>query len=142
MFYHWGKSTNFIRLQLSKTRITVSTNHILERKWKSLGKFGWPVDALLWLLLPQAKLLQSCSTLCDLLDCSQPGSSVQGILQARTLEGLPCPAPGDLPDPGIEPVSLMSPALAGRFFTTSTTWEACWFNSTVSIVYCCDMPPH
>ena len=33
-------------------------------------------------------------------------------------------SPGDLPDPGIEPASLMSPALAGRFFTTSTTWEA------------------
>ena len=34
---------------------------------------------------------------------------------------LPCPLPGDLPDPGIEPVSLTSPALAGRFFTMSTT---------------------
>ena len=37
---------------------------------------------------------------------------------------LPCPSPGDLPNPGIKPVTLMSPALAGRFFTTSTTWEA------------------
>ena len=35
--------------------------------------------------------------------------------------GLPCPPPGDLPDSGIEPVFLMSPALAGRFFTTSAT---------------------
>ena len=38
--------------------------------------------------------------------------------------GLPFPSPGDLPDPGIEVVSLTSPALAGRFCTTSTTWEA------------------
>ena len=38
--------------------------------------------------------------------------------------GLPCPPPGDLPDPGTEPVSLLSPALAGGFFTTSATWEA------------------
>ena len=38
--------------------------------------------------------------------------------------GLPCPPPGDLPDPGIKPVSLTPLALAGRFFTTSTTWEA------------------
>ena len=38
--------------------------------------------------------------------------------------GLPCPPPGDRPDPGIEPMSLFSPALAGGFFTTSTTWEA------------------
>ena len=37
--------------------------------------------------------------------------------------GLPFPAPGDLPDPGIEPTSFASPALAGGFFTTSTTWE-------------------
>ena len=38
--------------------------------------------------------------------------------------GLPCPSPGDLPDSGIEPVSLPSPALAGEFFTTRATWEA------------------
>ena len=38
--------------------------------------------------------------------------------------GLPCPPPRDLPDPGIEPVSLMSPALAGGFFVTNATWEA------------------
>ena len=37
---------------------------------------------------------------------------------------LPFPSPGDLPDAGIEHMSLMSPALAGGFFTTSTTWKA------------------
>ena len=37
--------------------------------------------------------------------------------------GLLFPSPGDLPNPGIKPVSLVSPALAGRFFTTSDTWE-------------------
>ena len=37
---------------------------------------------------------------------------------------LPCPPLGDLPDPGLEPASLTSPALAGGFFTTSTTWKA------------------
>ena len=47
-----------------------------------------------------------------------------GILQARTLESVAIPPPGDLSDPGIEPASLMSPALAGRFFTTSATQEA------------------
>ena len=41
-----------------------------------------------------AKLLQSCPTLCDPIDCSPPGSAVPGILQARTLEsGLPFPSP-------------------------------------------------
>ena len=38
--------------------------------------------------------------------------------------GLPCPTLGNPPNPGIEQASLMSPALAGGFFTTSTTWEA------------------
>ena len=37
---------------------------------------------------------------------------------------VPCPPPGDLPHPGIEPVSPLSPASAGRFFTTSITWKA------------------
>ena len=65
---------------------------------------------------------QSCPTLCNPMDCSPPGSSVHGILQARMLSGLPFPSPWDLPDPEIEPVSLMSPALAGMFFTPSATW--------------------
>ena len=68
-----------------------------------------------------AQLLQSCPTLCDPVDCSPPASSVREILRARILEGLPCPPPGDLPDPGIQPVSLISPVLVGRFFTTSAT---------------------
>ena len=58
--------------------------------------------------------------------CSPPGSSVHGILQARILEWVACPPPGDLPDPGIKPTSLMSLELAGGFFTTSATWEARW----------------
>ena len=67
---------------------------------------------------------QSCLILCDPLDCSPPGSSVHGIFLVRILEKLPFPTPGDLPDPGIEPVSHASPALAGGFFTTSTVWKA------------------
>ena len=44
--------------------------------------------------------------------------------QARILSGLSFPTPGDLPDPGMKPKSFAPPALAGRFFTTSATWEA------------------
>ena len=47
-----------------------------------------------------------------------------GFSRQEYWSGLPCPPPGDLPHPGIEPVSLTSPAVAGRFFTTRTTWEA------------------
>ena len=47
-----------------------------------------------------------------------------GFSRQEYWSGLPGPSPGDLPDPGIEPTSLVSPALAGGFFTTSTTWKA------------------
>ena len=60
-------------------------------------------------------------TLCDPMDCTHQASPSMEISQARILEWLPFPSPGDLPNPGINPVS---PELAGRFFTTSTTWEA------------------
>ena len=56
-----------------------------------------------------------CPTLRNPLNCSPLGSSVHGIFQKEYW--LPVPPPGGLPDPGIEPVSLMSPALAGGFFT-------------------------
>ena len=44
-----------------------------------------------------------------------------GFSRQEYWNGLPCPPPGDLPNPGIEPASLTSPALAGGFFTTSAT---------------------
>ena len=55
--------------------------------------------------------------------CQAP-LSVEFSKQERILSGLPFPTPGDLSDPGIQPLSLASPASAGRFFTTSATWEA------------------
>ena len=47
-----------------------------------------------------------------------------GFFRQEYWSGLPRPTPGDLPNLGIEPASLTSPALAGRLFTTSATWEA------------------
>ena len=62
-------------------------------------------------------IAQSCLTLCDPLDCSPPGSSVHGILQARILAWVAMPSPpGDLPDQGIKPGS---PALQGDFLLLS-----------------------
>ena len=47
-----------------------------------------------------------------------------GFSRQECWSGWPCPPPGDLPDPGIEPESLMYPALARGLFTTGATWEA------------------
>ena len=60
------------------------------------------------------------ATLCD--PRSQAPLSM-GFSRQEYWSRLPCPPPGDLPEPGIEPVSLTSLGLAGRFSTTSTTWE-------------------
>ena len=56
------------------------------------------------------------------MDCTV--SSVYRILQLRMLEWMPCPPPGDLPDPGIEPMSLMFPPLAGSFFPLAPPGKA------------------
>ena len=62
-----------------------------------------------------------CNALCNILI----GSSVHGILQARILEWVTMSSSrGIFPNPRMEPESLESPALAGRFFTSSAPWEA------------------
>ena len=68
---------------------------------------------------------QSCLTLCDPMDCSLPGSSVLGILQARILEWVPFPAPGALPDPGIE---SGSPALQANSLPSEPPGKPIWLN--------------
>ena len=66
---------------------------------------------------------QSCLTLCNPMDCSPPDSSVHRIFQARILKWVAFPFPGNIPNPRIEPASLVSPTLAGRFFTTVPSWK-------------------
>ena len=64
--------------------------------------------------------VQLCMTLCTA--AYQTPLSMRFSRQGYW-SGLPFPTPGDLPGPGMEPFSLMFPALAGRFFTTDTTGE-------------------
>ena len=54
--------------------------------------------------------------------CQAPLS--MGFFRWEYWSGFPCPPPGDLSGPEIKSMALRSPALAGRFFTTSTTWKA------------------
>jgi len=69
-------------------------------------------------------MLSHVQLFANLMDYSLLGSFVHWILPARYWSGVPFSPSGDLPDSGIEPASLMSPALAHELFTTSTTWEA------------------
>ena len=70
---------------------------------------GWVAVCALMCLSAQLN-----PSLCDPMNCSPPGSSDYRILQARIWNGLSFPSPGDLPDPGIKPLSH---PLAGRLFT-------------------------
>ena len=74
------------------------------------------------------KSLQLCLTLCDPMDHRSLGSFVHGLPQARIGEWVAISFPRDLPYPGIEPESLKSPALAGRFFTASAIWETLYIS--------------
>ena len=82
-----------------------------------------------------------CLTLCDPRDCSPPGSSVHGILQARILEWVAIPFPGGLPDPGIEP---RPPALEADALTSEPYLWAFYFvpliciSVFVPVPYCLD----
>ena len=55
--------------------------------------------------LSESEVVQLCPTLCNSMDCSPPSSSVHGISQARILEWVAIPSPGDFPNPGIKPGS-------------------------------------
>ena len=71
----------------------------------------------------KALVIQACPTLCDPVDSSPPGSSVHGILQARTLEWVAIPFSRESSQPkGRTPISYIT----GRFFTVWATREALW----------------
>ena len=65
---------------------------------------------------------------------------LMGFSRQEYWSGLLFPPSGDLPESGIEPESLMSPALTGRFFTTSATWKA--HQQLISILMCKDLGSH
>ena len=120
-------------------------------KWKKISSASSSEIISCWLI--EAKIeIQCCCKLCDSEPISQsshnniiqiyasPFSRVwpfemlwtvahqaplsMWIIQVGILEWVAMLPPGDLPDPGIKPTSLICPALTSRFFTTSATWEA------------------
>ena len=81
-----------------------------------LDLHNYPSDSQAFACMPRKVKVKGlvaplCPTLCDPMDCSPPGSAVHGILQARILEWVAFPSPGDLPDPGVELGSLQADSL-------------------------------
>ena len=101
-------------------------NH--QASWIFIFYFISSNPIIVFIIYPVCVLVaQSCPTLCDPMDCSLPGSSVLGILQARMLEWLPFPSPGDLPNPGIKPRSpaLQADSLPSDLPVNSVSWVIC-----------------
>ena len=113
--------------------------HGVEKSWTRLSDFtslhSLPRASVLFILILTAELiLFTCCAVLSRFSRVWLFETLQTVALQSPLSmrfsrheywsGLPCPPPGHLPDPGIEPMSLTSPALAGGFFTTSTTWEA------------------
>ena len=99
--------------EISCLWVMVDTLSMFEEKWDGNVLLSWCVL--------HAKSLQSCPILCDPVDHSPPGSSFHGILQARILKWVAMPSSRGSSWPRDPVTSLLSPALASRFFTISVT---------------------
>ena len=96
----------------------------------SLDKWAKTALAFIACVLSCFSLVQLFATPWTVV-CQAPLS--MGFSRQENWNGLPCPPSGDLPD--LEPVSLMSPALVDRFFTTRATWEALSFISKSEVFF-------
>ena len=115
----------FTALPFEPNSLTISTACIyLNIQWYFICLYIYTVYILYACM--HAKSFQSCLSLCNPMDYSPQGSPSMGFFRQEYWRGFPCPPPGDLPNQGTEPAPLTSPALAGRFFTTSATWQALW----------------
>ena len=100
---------------------------------------------MIW-TVPTSVLCRECtysvtsvmSDLCDPKDCSPPGSSVHGILQARLLEQVAMPSSRGSSRPRDRTHIFYVPSLAGRFFTTSATWEDSLVPYTLPVICGCE----
>ena len=105
---HW-KKTDFSFLSCMGKKISVISPGTLEVPGHVMTfPFTW---------LCVCVCAQLCLTLCNPMDYSPPDSSSMGFSRQEHQSGLPFPVPGNLPDQGIEPVSLVFPASMGRFLT-------------------------
>ena len=85
-------------------------------------KINAGLKKVMMLLLVPAQLLNCVRLFVILWTIARQASLSMGYPKQEYWSGLPFPPPGELPNPGFEPTSLVSPALAGGFFTSNTTW--------------------
>ena len=113
VFIFFWLTIKFLMVQLSNKNILIKKIIVIQSESRIMDMIYWSqFIGSVWLGVETVRPLhwgvcvlvtQSCLTLCSSMDCSPPHSSVHGIFEARILEWVAFPSPGDLPDPGIEP---------------------------------------
>ena len=128
----WGRIRD-----VEKKHLTLFLVSQKKEQRESLKRENWERKFLINAPIREEEFVQSLFMLCVCaclvtsaslhpMGCSPPGSSVHGIFQARISEWVAFPSPGDLPHPGVEPASLVSPALAGGVFTVEPPGKPCF----------------
>ena len=131
-FRIWNSSAVIPSPPLALFIVMLPKAHLTLYTWMS-GSISLPTIYLD--LCVHVKLLQLCPALCHVMDVTYQAPQSMGFSMQENWNGLPRPTLGDLPDPGIEPESLMSPALAGGLFTTNATWEAPFISISLYCLY-------
>jgi len=102
-----------------RNRDTDADNGLVDTAGEREGGTNWEEHWNIYIVCVRVRLVaQLCVTLCSPLNCSPQAPLSLGFSRQEYCSGLPFSSPRDLPDPGMEPTSLVSPALAGRFFLT------------------------
>ena len=109
---NWAKDTRNTNMQMEKF---INTQFKAKLNWTARDRY---------LDLCCASSLQSCLTLCGLMDCSPPGSSVHGVFLARILEWVAMPSSGGSSQARDRTHISYISCIAGGFFTIWATWEA------------------
>ena len=120
-----NRHLDLIYMQSTFCKMSRWVNCKLEAIW-NINSLRCPDDTTVKAKSEEVKVLvtQLCPTLGDLLIVARQAPLSVEFSRQEYWSQLPCPPAVALPNPGIEPASLMSSALAGRFFTNKATWEA------------------
>ena len=126
----WASFTTWFKFSHSSSIHAIHVHSLWQPCFPSFAPWHQESD---WQFLPKAPFLFKCACMLSHFSCvwlfanldtvSHQAPLSMGFSRQKYRGGLPCPPPGNLPNPGIEPMSLRSPAIAGRFFATNVTWE-------------------
>ena len=135
----WPPDYEYLHIFFFEKKIWKIITSRLCKDWFSYFFWSWHSISyyilLLKLLKVKVKSLSRVWLFVTLWTVAYQASLSMGFSRQEYWSGLPFPSPGDLPDAGTEPMSLVSPTLACGFFTTSITWEALIYRMSCDVMW-------